>query len=204
MRTLPLPQVRGAKLGRREYSPCRGILVDTRLRPFHTVSEGKFSEVRTVPVLCAARLCCARSTAWSCLAASGNSPPLRAVRTLYFVALFANVPVTAAYLPHLGRLLPPALGVAFYPHVQEPLGTSVAAALATFETALESSASTHIQCPSLWLSVRNSTRGMRKLTCSTAQSTSEEAALKEDFPNFSITEFSEVRSRVMPALGQAC
>jgi len=30
---------------------------------------------------------------------------------------------------------------------------------------------------------------MRRLTCSTAQSPSEEAALKEDFPDFALTEF---------------
>ena len=66
-----------------------------------------------------------------------------ALLALNFVALFGDVPVPAAYLRHLGRLLPLALGVAFYPHVYEPLRLSVAAALAIFATELESSASTH-------------------------------------------------------------
>jgi hypothetical protein len=97
---------------------------------------------------------------------------------LSFVALLGDVPVTAASLGHVCRLLPPALGVAFYPHVHELLGSSVAAALATFETAPSSSASAHI-VPSLWLSQRNSTRGVRRLTCSTAQSSPEEAAPRD-------------------------
>ena len=46
---------------------------------------------------------------------------------LKLVALFGDFAVAAASLRHLGRLLPPAPGVAFHPHVHEPLRASFAA-----------------------------------------------------------------------------
>src|SRR5215213_3279494 len=59
--------------------------------------------------------------------------------SLEFVALLGDVPVAAASLGHLGRLLPPAFGVAFHPHVHKPLRASFAAPRPTRKTALSSS-----------------------------------------------------------------
>jgi hypothetical protein len=71
------------------------------------------------------------------------SPP-RAAWPLKLVALLGDVPVAAAPLRHLGGLLPPAFGVAFHPHVREPLRASFAAPHPTSGTALwSSSASAH-------------------------------------------------------------
>ena len=93
------------------------------------------------PVLCVSRGSLSRTEQ----SAISKPSPLRVAWPLKFVALFGDVPVTAASLRHLDGLLPPALGVAFYPHVHVALWASVAASLATFETALSStSASAHI------------------------------------------------------------
>src|SRR5215213_5988063 len=77
-------------------------------------------------------------------AAGGTPTPASGLERLKFVSLLGYLSAAAADLSHLGRLLPPALGVAFYPHVHEPLGTSVAAGFSTFETAPSSLASAHM------------------------------------------------------------
>ena len=107
------------------------------------------SEVRTAPILFAAWRARAPCGALRGRALRRAVNPLpRAAYPLEFVSLFGYLSVvTAAYPRHLGGL-PPAVGIAFYPHVDEPLGPGGAAASAPFATAASSSASTPIPCPS--------------------------------------------------------